>query len=860
MQVAAPAQRGRLRLSPAARVAVLTSALVAVGLLLLAGAGHVAAPATRLHVTWWELAPAFALSEVLAFHLEFREEAHSFTLSELPLVVGMYFASPAAILLGRLIGEAAFFGIRRRQPPKKLLFNLSVFLAESAAAVAIFRALSAGRSPLQPDSWAAAGLAVVLADVMSSVAVWQVIRWHGGRPKLVSIAAAAVATAFVNVSLALLAAIVLDVRPLGLVLFAAVGGMIAASYRSYAKLSQRYANLQLLHDFTEAVGSSMRTEAVIEEVLRKARELLRAGMAEVALFDGPDRGGIAYRCSDGPELEMLEPESRDGGWPLAALLEGGQALVVPRSPRLVLEQQLRERLDVRDAIIAPIRLEDDVSGWLMVANRLGEVSSFDEQDRRLFETLANHASVAFQNGRLVEQLRQEAADRRHQALHDALTGLPNRTWFLDRVGSMLGPTGRPCAVILLDLDRFKEVNDTLGHSLGDVVLKEIAGRLTDVVAEPDAVARLGGDEFAVAVAVSGDDDAVSGRAEATASSIIEALARPVVVAEMALEVGASIGIALSPEHGGDAATLLQRADVAMYAAKDAKSGVAVYSFERDDCSPRRLALAGELRSAIEHGEVAIFYQPKARLSDGAVVGAEALVRWMHPRYGLLPPDEFIPVAEATGIISALTTYVLSSAVRQCAQWRTAGLDIGVAVNLAIRSLLDADLPQLVAEVLEADNVPADRLTLELTETSVMADPLRSIGALERLSAIGVRLSVDDFGSGYSSLAYLQRLPVHEVKIDKDFVINLGSSPNDAMIVRSIVELGHNLGLSVVAEGVEDEACWERLGALSCDLAQGYLLSRPVPAEELARWLDERRLRPPALRAARPLGLAGALQS
>jgi EAL domain-containing protein (putative c-di-GMP-specific phosphodiesterase class I) len=277
----------------------------------------------------------------------------------------------------------------------------------------------------------------------------------------------------------------------------------------------------------------------------------------------------------------------------------------------------------------------------------------------------------------------------------------------------------------------------------------------------------------------------------------------------------------------------------MYEAKSRKGGFAVYASERDTYSPRRLALAGELRQAIEEGQVAVYYQPKAQLSDGTIVGTEALVRWHHPTHGFLPPDEFIPIAEHTGLIGELTTYVMTTALKQCATWRLMGHDLGVAVNLAVRSLLDDDLPHAVADLLREFAVPPAKLTLELTESGIMGDPERTLTVLEQLAKIGVRLSVDDFGTGYSSLAYLQHLPVSEVKIDKSFVLRMATDPNDATIVQSIVELGHNLNLSVVAEGIEDQVSWDRLRAMSCDIAQGYYLSRPVPAREVTAWLDQR---------------------
>jgi diguanylate cyclase (GGDEF)-like protein len=495
----------------------------------------------------------------------------------------------------------------------------------------------------------------------------------------------------------------------------------------------------------------------------------------------------------------------------------------------------RDELGVRDFVAAPLWADDSVTGAIMVAGRLGSISTFGEEDCRLFETLANHASIAIENSRLLQQLRQEAEDRRYEALHDALTGLPNRALFTQEVDAVMA-TGAASAVLLMDLDRFKEVNDTLGHHTGDILLGEVARRLVGSLPTGTTAARLGGDEFAILLP--GVDNPT---AERVADGVLEAFQWPCVLDDLSIEIGASIGIALAPFHGTDAATLLQRADVAMYEAKFSRRGRQTYSAERDTYSPRRLALLAELRQAIDDGQILVYFQPKARLADGHVLGAEALVRWQHPVHGLLPPDEFVPAVEHTGLISPLTTYVLRNALQQCARWRAAGQDLGVAVNIAVRSLLDVELPQAVNDLLAETKVPADRLTLEITESGIMADPKRAIAVLEGLAGSGIRLSVDDFGTGYSSLTYLQRLPVHEVKVDKSFVFGVATDTADTVIVQSIVDLGHNLGLKVVAEGVEDEATWRRLCDMSCDVAQGYYLSKPVTSAALGTWLDERQL-------------------
>jgi diguanylate cyclase (GGDEF)-like protein len=445
-------------------------------------------------------------------------------------------------------------------------------------------------------------------------------------------------------------------------------------------------------------------------------------------------------------------------------------------------------------------------------------------------------------------LRRQAEINEHQALHDSLTDLPNRTLFHDRVGQALSIARRehlPAAVMIMDLDRFKEVNDTLGHASGDELLKQAGVRLRATLRESDTVARLGGDEFGVLLPRVVD----SAAAVSVARKLRRALEEPFTIHGLALQMEASVGIALFPEHGDDVHSLLQRADVAMYEAKEQPGGCEIYARERDGYSPDRLTLLTELRRGIERGELVLHYQPKADLRTGDIHGAEALVRWNHPVRGLVRPDEFIPLAQKTGVIVPLTSFVLSEALRQCRKWQLEGLDLCVGVNLSARSLLDVHLPDTVADLLRRWEVPPSLLELEITESTILADPIRAMHVLSRLGEMGVRLAIDDFGTGYSSLSYLKRLPVDEIKIDKSFILGMGDDDNDAVIVRSTIDLGRNLGLKVVAEGVETPAAWRRLLHLGCDVAQGDYLSRPVPAEELTAWLHTGRLSPARLRTA-----------
>ena len=422
-----------------------------------------------------------------------------------------------------------------------------------------------------------------------------------------------------------------------------------------------------------------------------------------------------------------------------------------------------------------------------------------------------------------------------QAFTDQLTGLPNRALLRDRAQQALrlaGRQGLTAALLLLDLDRFKEVNDTLGHHHGDLLLQQVAERLHGSLRGSDTVARLGGDEFAVLL----PQIASVEEATAVADKLSAAIEAPFTLDGLTLDVDASIGVAVYPDHASDANELLQRADVAMYAAKATHAGYTVYDPYMDQHNPRRLSLLGQLRRALAAGELVVHYQPKADVRSGRILGVEALVRWQHPEHGLLGPGEFVPLAETTGLIRPLTAHVLDAALRQCRAWRDAGRALSVAVNLSTRCLLDLTLPDQITALLEDTAVAPERLVLEITESSIMTDPTRALEILNRLHALGVQLAIDDFGTGYSSMAYLKSLPVDELKVDRSFVQHLRHNLSDAVIVRSTVDLGHNLGLRVVAEGVEDQATWQELATLGCDSVQGYYLARPMPAAELAAWL------------------------
>ena len=416
----------------------------------------------------------------------------------------------------------------------------------------------------------------------------------------------------------------------------------------------------------------------------------------------------------------------------------------------------------------------------------------------------------------------------HQAHHDLLTGLPNRSSLMLRLEEMLARTSaNPFALLLLDLDRFKEVNDTFGHQAGDVLLREIGPRLRGVLRASDVLARLGGDEFALLLPETGAAAAVG-----VAEKLLRALDEPFGVDGYEFQIGGSIGIASFPVDGLSPTDLMRRADVAMYAAKRANLGTAVYATELDVNTPAQITLYGELRRAIEQDELRLHFQPKVDVCTGALSGVEALVRWQHPDRGLILPDQFIPMAERTGLIRPLGNWVLEAALRQSRAWERDGLAIQIAVNLGAYNLDDSNLAQAISGLLERYTVTADRLRVEITETMLMRDPDNARRVLDELRAAGVRVSIDDFGTGYSSLAYLKRLPADELKIDRSFVQHMAEDAGDTAIVRSVIALGHELGLVVTAEGVEDAVSLERLRAFGCDRAQGYYFARPMDADSL----------------------------
>ncbi|SJM95922.1 Diguanylate cyclase/phosphodiesterase [Crenothrix polyspora] len=465
----------------------------------------------------------------------------------------------------------------------------------------------------------------------------------------------------------------------------------------------------------------------------------------------------------------------------------------------------------------------------------------------VFGIWGQHSSsiMAYQAGALIFDQTQELRNRtidlekhtNHVSTHDLLTDLPNRALFYDRVARAIAsanPHNSQLSILLIEIENFKDVYDTLGRNSSDHILKQISIRLQGASAESDSVAKIDGNVFGILISNSAD----LSEAEQLAKHIQKAMEAPFVIDRLQVGMHANIGIVHFPGHGEDVDTLVQKAGVALHIAQKSAKGYALYELSFDKHTPLRLTLMSELRRAIEKNDLALFYQPKVSIQTNELYGAEALARWNHPTHGFIAPDEFIPMAERTRMIKQLTQWVLKRAFRDCATWHEQGIDIKISVNLSTRDLHDPDLPDLIAGIAAATGIKPEWIILEITESAVMNEPENALAIINRLHDMGYQFSIDDFGTGYSSLAYLKRLPLAELKIDKSFVMDLMNSENDVAIVKAIINLAHNLGLYVTAEGVETNAILEKLKEYNCDIAQGYYLSKPLPVTEFNNWVKK----------------------
>ena len=759
---------------------------------------------------WIGLTVAFVLTDTNMVHVNVGRHAHSFTFSFVPLVIGLFELTPGQLLTARVLGAATGLLLLRR-PPVKIAFNVAqIGLGLGLAAIAWTHLAS--RDPMSMRAWSAAVAALLVIAVVSSLAVTAVIAVDGGRRPLAMVGRTLVTdivTAVAQTAFALVALTVARENAWGLWALCVIAAYLVLAQRAHVLLQRRHGALERLNDVAGRLGRDLHSDLVAREVLLGAVRALDGAGAELELLD-EDEGSRTLRY-DGTDIVEVEASDRraDGD------------------------------------ISVPLLAHGRVIGHLRVTGS-SAVASFGDDERQLLSALAQHASTALANSKLADELRVRVSENERQATHDSLTDLPNRVLF-ERVTNQMLANGRRIAVMLLDLDRFKDVNDTLGHAAGDALLADIGSRLRAAVPQALCIARLGGDEFTLLLT-----DVDEAAAVAAAEAARETLLHPLQVNSVDVSVDASVGVALAPIHGTSCDELLRHADVAMYASKAGRGTVTVYDDSIDHNDPSRLGLVAELREAISAGGLELYYQPKIGLPgpDGAV-SVEALSRWFHPTRGFVAPDEFIAIAEQTGLIRPLTDWVVTTALSQCRTWLDSGADVSISVNVSARVLRDPDFPARLAEALEASRVPASRLTLEITETAIMDDVEHTVDVLWELRRAGVKLSIDDLGVGQSSLAYLKRLPVHEVKIDKSFVMSMVDDPDDDAIVCAVVGLAHRLGMTIVAEGVETERIRDRLVEIECDVAQGYWYSRPIPAADVLPWFAgfaDTQSRPRTLRA------------
>ena len=828
--------RARLRIDrPTMAVVIVGGPLLLVSsLVVLVLPPQVVAPnvfATRL--PWLVLAALFALAQSITINIQVKREARSVSLSDAPFVLGLLSTTPGAFVLARIAGNClAQIAVRRQhREPLKLGFNAITSLAEAAAGLAVFVTLRADTA-MSPRTWVAAVLAAAVANAVSGLAVamligWLESNWPGLRGLLLVVAETA-GRAVPPATFGLVAAIALDASAWTWVPIALLCVTVLIGYRAYARLTERHQSLERLYRFSQVVAGRTATDEIFTGVLEQVCELLFADGADLTFFDrsGRPQAELSLRRDQAPEHRAPAHLTAHCTSILAPLREG-RPLLLARDTKDADFRSWLTAAGFKEAMIVPLRRDGDVVGALTVVDRMGAARGFDRDDLQVLETVAGHASIAVRNGELMDRLR-------HDSLHDALTGIANRVYLQSEVERLLADLdigGPSFAVAMLDLDSFKEVNDSLGHHYGDAMLQEVARRLTVAVEGRGMVTRFGGDEFAVLLHPSDNDETVLRHCR----TMLDFLAAPVELDGTAIDIGASIGVARAPVHGESCDELVKHADLAMYVAKQAGRDVVIFEQSHDTASPSKLALVAALRQAINDESLFIHVQPQMRLDASEIVSVEALVRWTDPDRGFVPPDEFIPLAERSGLIRQLTDFVLEKAIAACAEWQREAPGVAVSVNLSARSLHDNELDLQVDRTLRRYGLAAELLTLEITESSVMADPASTLGLLNRLRALGVRLSIDDFGTGYSSLAYLRRLPVQEIKVDRAFVQRMDEEADDAAIVRSIVELARTLDLSVVAEGVENRRIMRLLDEMGCALVQGYHVARPMPVSEFLAW-------------------------
>jgi diguanylate cyclase (GGDEF)-like protein len=788
----------------------------------------------------------FLLAEQLAINVDVRSGvAWTISFTEIPLVLGLLVAPFEVVLAAHVVaGVGTLLG---RRILDRAVYNAGLMFMEISVAFAVAEGVKRIVGPTGPF-WAGPFLGTIAVPLLASVLGMTALRIMGKGMRVgpsVRLVLQTLVVALLNTSAGLVGFEIAVTTPWGWLLIALVFAGITTIYLAYSGLLREQRDLEALSEVSLRVARSGQhatgprgtgvdlDDAGAEDdewqlIAERIREQLNANRVVLRLRTDPQAAMRTLVAGDPLPEGMRDDDARVVREDAMLQLPGTHV----RYFRVVdSNEDVAEALgrrDAQEALVVPLRGATQLLGAVEAHDRLSRWRGFGKADIQLLRTLASHLATAVDNRRLLARLR-------HDAYHDPLTGLLNRPGFREAALEPLRGTTRS-VVVRIDLDVLSTVSDALGQAWGNRMVVAAGRRLRDALGPEVPLARLEGGAFAALLV-----ERKAEHAHEIAERLKSGLSVPYPVDRLTVEASAVVGYASTTDGEAeepDIDVLLQRADVAVRATSEAEP-VKAYAPSMGQIFLRRFQLVTQFRQALESGQISVHYQPKIALPSRQVVGAEALVRWKHPEFGRVDPDEFVPAVEATGLVDILTDFVMDKALERVRRWMDRGLRMSIAVNLSVRTLADEEFPDRVAEALERHGVPPGLLTFELTESGVMADPERALPVLRRLHALGVVLAVDDFGTGYSSLAYLRQLPVDEVKIDKSFVLGMGTDLGDMAVVRSIVELGHSLGLTVVAEGVEDDAARDQLVSMGCDVAQGYLISRPLSEDRFEAWLRAR---------------------
>jgi diguanylate cyclase (GGDEF)-like protein len=809
----------------------------------------VSAPSNGLALPIAAVLIGFALTARFRIVEQIGATTHVFHSTEVPLIAGLFTIRPSLIVGLAIIGTAIGASLDRNATSMRVLSTAVFTVSEVVLITGLFSFFANDRMVLHTETWVTLLGIIVGVRLVRTIVELALTALSGAEVPLGQAAGTVILAVLGSLSMsgvAIVGVMVSTQSRLAVLLIVAVIAVPLAVYRSYVLVRDRLVRVRLLQDFTAGFARSVDRSYLLSDIANRACEVMGARTA-VLLLDLPDLSISEIVHSQSSTIGNAFPVAEPEAYPSVGDWLWSRTSRTRKITRLGIRlgstdaATYLQSIDARTLLASPLIQNDELLGLLCVCDRLPGIRDYSAADAELFATVADHTAVVLHGHRLQERVRDEAEERARSAMMDSLTGLPNRGALGQRVdelcGSLVSEGPTSAALLTLDLNRFKEINSVLGHHAADALIKGVADRIREIVPRSATVARLGGDEISVLL------PDVPSRESAMAASLAvqEAVRTEVIVGDLTIVTDCAIGIALIPDHGREQATLMRRADVAMYAAKQHPEGtIVIFDPTQEEASSRQAGLVHDLRIALEQNALAVHFQPKAQLRDGAIVGVEALVRWQHPELGFIPPDEFISLAEHAGLIFTLTDFVLREALAQCQTWQVQGLNIGVAVNLSARSLRIPNLADTIATALATAGLAPEALTLEITEGEIVNDGPIARRTLNDLHALGVSVSIDDFGTGYSSLSYLARLNADEVKIDKSFVTDVADDEVSGAIIRAVVELANQLGLQTVAEGVEDQRTWDRLRELGIDIAQGYFLSRPLSGEKLGMWLWERR--------------------